>query len=97
MHDGLIISTDAEQVLCEVASAEVNSHDMLGVSSETSWHASFSAWVSEDLDEAIIVTSSNQRLVLITVDTIDMGTISSFWEDSVDAPAELAMLGSPDR
>ena len=95
LHDSLIVSTDTEQIVVELASAEGNSDDVLGVSSETSWDTSFSAWVSEDLDEAEVVTTGNQRLVLARVDTVDVGTVSSPWEDSVDAPAKLAVLGGP--
>lgn len=92
LHHSLIVSTDTEQIVLEFASAEVNSNNMLGVPSETSWAGTLSAWVSEYLHEAIIVTSCNQGLVLACVDAIDVGAVSSPREDSVNVPAELAML-----
>lgn len=72
MHDGLIIATDAEEPLGQIASAKLDSDNMLRVTSVASRPASFSAWVSEHIDKAVVVTSGNQTLLLIHVDTVDV-------------------------
>ena len=90
------MTSNTEQPLAEAVSSELGSDNVLRVSSEASWHASLSAWVSEKLDETVIVTGGDERLVLVEVDTIDMGSISSSWEESVNGPSELAVTGLPD-
>lgn len=63
--------------------------------SETLGEVALSAWVSEEGYESIVVTNGNGGLVFAHVDTIDVGTISSRWEDSINAPSKLAVACSP--
>jgi hypothetical protein len=95
LKKGLIIASNTEDVVCERSSSELDSDDMLRVSSVASWHRSFSAWVSEKLNKTVIVTGSNQGLILTHVNSIDMGSISTFWENTIDAPSEFAMSSCP--
>ena len=68
---------------------------MLRMSSVASWSTSLSARISEHIDEAEVVPGSNQALLLVHVDAINVGAVRAFWEDTVDAPAELAVLRLP--
>jgi hypothetical protein len=54
-----------------------------------------SAWVSEKLDETIVISASDHALIFTEVDSVDMGSICTFWEDTVDEPSELAVTRSP--
>lgn len=65
------------------------------MSSVASWSTSLSARISEHIDEAVVVAGSNQALLLVHVDAINVGAVRAFWEDAVDAPAELAVLRLP--
>ena len=64
---------------------------MLGVTSETSWGMTDSAWISEELDETIIISTCDQGLNVIKVDSIDVGSICTLWEDTINEPSELGM------
>jgi hypothetical protein len=68
----LIITTDAEKPLGQVASAKLDSDNMLRVTSVASWSTSLSARISENIDKAKVVTSRNQTLLLIHVNTVYM-------------------------
>ena len=72
LHDSLIISTDTEQPLGQVASAKLHSDHMLRMTSVASRLASLSAWVSEHLDETKVITNGNQTLLLIHINTVDV-------------------------
>lgn len=95
LHDGLIITTNTEEPLSQVASAKLDSDHMLRMTSVARRHTSLSARVSENIDKAEVITSGDQILLLIHVYTVDVWTISFSWEDAIDAPAKLAVLRCP--
>ena len=95
LEESLVVTSDAKQPVSEVASSESGSDNVLGVASKTHWLATFSARVSEELDKSIIVTGSDQRLVFVEVNSVDMSSVCALWEDSVDQPSELAVTSSP--
>ena len=57
LHESLIVTTDREEV--SIIAIESDSHDMLGVTSERDGHVTFSARVSEDIYESVIVCSDD--------------------------------------
>lgn len=65
------------------------------MSSETSWCVTNSAWVSEKLDETVVISTRDEGLILIEVNSVDMGSISAFWEDTINEPSELGVTRSP--
>jgi len=81
--------------MAHVASSKLDSDDVLRMSSVASWHVALSAWVSEELDEAVVVTAGDKALVFIKVYTVDMSSISASWEDTINKPSKLGMLCSP--
>jgi len=93
LHEGLIVTTHGEEIF--VILAEQDSDDMLRVTSKGSWNSSKSARVSEDVDETVVITSSNEHTALGSVNSIDVSTIGSTWEDNFNVPAELAGIASP--
>lgn len=54
-----------------------------------------SAWVSEQSDKSIVITDGDCCLIFTHVHTVDVGSISTRWEDSVNAPSEFAVTGGP--
>ena len=96
LHDSLVVTTDREQPLGESTSSESGSDDVLGVSSVTSWHVSDSAWISKSGNESEIITASDKRLVLVEINTVDVGSIGSLGEDTVDEPSEFGVASCPD-
>lgn len=96
LEQRLIISTNTEQEVIQACSAEFDSDYVLGVASETDRKRTFSAWVSEELDQTVVVTGCDEALIWACVDAIDVTSICSSWEEAVDCPAELAVLRCPD-
>jgi hypothetical protein len=62
LHDGLIIATNREEV--SVIAVEGNSHDMLRVASKGNGPVSLSARVSENVDQAIVISGYYKGLIL---------------------------------
>jgi hypothetical protein len=56
----------------------------------------FSAWVSVYVYEAIVVCSSNEHLVLTLSDRVNVRTICSRAENTINSPAKLGGMVSPD-
>jgi len=81
--------------MVQASSAKLDPDNVLGVASETDGAAALSAWVSEELDKAIVVASCDETLVWARVDTIDVTTVGSSWEKPVDCPAKFAVLRRP--
>ena len=77
LEHSLIISSDTENVSVESSSSELDSDDVLRMTSQTLGLMTLSAWVSEESDESIVVTNANGSLILAQVNTVDMGTISA--------------------
>lgn len=79
----------------EVTSTELDTHNVLGVASERLRLDTLSGRVTEDVDETEVITSADEGLLLVHVDTIDMVTAGLSREDTIDQPAELNVMGSP--
>jgi len=62
LHEGLIVTTDGVEV--GVAGAELDTDDMLGVTTEASWLTTAAARVAEEADKAVIVTSGEESAVV---------------------------------
>ena len=65
------------------------------MSSVACWLATLSAWISEHIDEAKVISGSNQTLLLIHINAIDVWAVGFSWEHAINAPTELAMLRVP--
>ena len=81
--------------MAESTSSESGSDDVLGVTSVTSWHVSDSAWVSESSHEAEIVTASDNGLVLVKINTVEVRPIGSLGVDAVDEPSKFSVTCCP--
>lgn len=68
---------------------------MFRVASERKRLAAVPAGVSEDVDEAEVVTSGDQHAVVGARDSVDVSAVASLREDAIDAPSELRVLGGP--
>jgi len=68
---------------------------VFGVTSEGAGNSTVSGRVSEELDETVIITASDEVSILGSADTVDVSTISTAGEDTLNIPAELGSLGGP--
>lgn len=69
---------------------------MLRVASERFRSDALSGRVAEDVDETEVITSADEGLLLVHVDTVNVVTTSLSGEDTIDQPAELGVVGSPE-
>ena len=83
MKKGLIIASNTEDVVCERSSSELDSDDMLRVSSVTSWHRSFSACVSEKLNKTVIVSGGSA--IVRRGNTVNTGSADHFVRDPMQS------------
>jgi len=74
---------------------ESNTGDVLGVTSQRSGLSTFSGRVSVDLDETVVITTSDEHTVLGAVNTIDVSSIGTAGEDTLNIPRELGSLSGP--
>jgi len=65
------------------------------MASETLGHVAFSSRISEEGYKSIIVTNGDGGLVLAHVDSVDMSTIGTRWENSIHVPSEFAVASLP--
>ena len=93
MHESLIVSTD--RVKTGIILGEHDTDDVLGVTTERSG-LGLDAGISEEVDETVIVTGSEELTVAGASNGVDVSTISAAGVDSLGLPLELACLGSPD-
>ena len=94
LHDSLIVTSNGPEFASILV--ELNSYNMLGVTSEASWEASAGGWVVPNADETEVVTGSNELAVLGEVYTVDVGTIDVSWVDTSLGPSISGSVGSPD-
>lgn len=66
---------------------------MLRVASEGLGAGSGSAGVVEATDETVIISSEDELLSLVGADTVDVGSVGSSGEDSINVPSEFAGVG----
>ena len=92
LHKGLIVTSNGEEVA--VAKAEHDAGDVLGVTAVRSGYT-LDAGISEEADETVIVTGSEEHLVIRTADGVDMGAIGATGVDTLRLPKELASGGGP--
>ena len=52
-------------------------------------------WVSVCADETVIITGGDEFLILSHGARVDMGTITTWWEDTLNVPSEFASLVGP--
>ena len=52
-------------------------------------------WVSVSADETVIITGGDQFLILGHGASVDMGTITTWWEDTLNVPSKFTGLVSP--
>ena len=95
MQESLIVAADTEQPWVQATAAELDSHDVLRVTSVAIGNASFSAWVPKYVDEAVVIAGGNVLLAFVHVHAVDVGAVTVFWEDTIDIPAKLAVLRGP--
>lgn len=93
MHEGLVVTSDRVKVFVLVV--EIDSHNMLGVTSERNRVVTFSAWVSKDVHKAVVIASSNESFILGEPNAVDVSAISAAREDAIDEPSVLGRVGLP--
>ncbi len=89
----MVVTSDRVEVL--IIAVEINSHNVLGVTSERNRVVTFSARVSEDVDKAVVIASSNESIVLGERNAVDVSAISAAREDALDEPSVLGGVGLP--
>jgi hypothetical protein len=52
-------------------------------------------WVSVSADKTVIITGGDEFLILGHGARVDMGTITTWWEDTLNVPSEFASLVGP--
>ena len=55
-----------------------------------------SAWVTEEANETVVITSGKELSVMGASNAVDVGTIGALGVDTLSLPLELAGLGGPD-
>ena len=93
LHEGLIVATDGEEL--GVSSTELDTNDVLGVTTERAGEATVSAWVAEEVDETKVVTSGEELTVTGAGNGVDVSAIGALGVDALSLPLELAGLGGP--
>jgi len=68
---------------------------VLGVTTVASGLA-LDAGISEEVDETVVITGSEELTIVRAGNRVDVSTISTAGVDSLGLPLELACLGSPD-
>ena len=58
--------------------------------------STLSAWVTEEANETVVITSGQELTVIGASNAVDMGTIGALGIDTLSLPLELAGLGGPD-
>ena len=86
MHDGLVIATNGPKH--SVISTKESADNMLRVSTISAWSTSSASWIIEQGYETIVITACEKLSIARSGNTVDMGTIASFWIDSLNIPAE---------
>lgn len=76
---------------------ELDIHDVLGVSAVTSCFVILAARAPVQVDQAVVITSSDELLGFVRLDDVDVGAIGAGWVNSIDVPTELAGLAHPQR
>jgi len=71
--------------------------DELGVTTVRPRLSSLSAGVAEDADIAPVITRDEESALLVSSDAVDVRTIGTSGEDTINVPAELHTLGSKDH
>lgn len=91
LHESLIVTTDGEDavVLKEAVS------DKLGVTTVGLAFSSLSDGVAEDTDIAPVITSDNKASICVSTYVVDVRTIGTSREDTINVPGELDGLGGP--
>ena len=87
LHEGLIVTTDGPEVA--VIWTEHSTDNMLGVTTERPWFASHAAWVSEDGNETVVISTGKESTVGTSANTVDVSAISALGVDSLNVPSEL--------
>ena len=57
--------------------------------------STLSAWVTEEANETVVITSGQELTVIGASNAVDMGTIGALGIDTLSLPLELAGLGGP--
>ena len=68
---------------------------MLRVTAVRSGLSTLSAWVTEEANETVVITSCQELTVIGASNAVDMGTIGALGIDTLSLPLELAGLGGP--
>lgn len=91
MDVGSVVTTSGDDVSALVILVvESSSWDMLGVTSHSStWLSVLENWELVDGDGSKVITGNQELSVLTCINSIDIGTVSSLWEDTSDFPTEL--------
>ena len=92
LHERLIVAADGEEVC--VVIGEHDTDDVLGVTAVAAW-LGLDAWVVEDVDETVVITSGEELLVSGAANGVNVGAVSARWVDTRGLPEELAGNGSP--
>lgn len=82
LHKGLIVTSYGVEIL--IILGELNSHDMLGMTSEGNRFVTSPARVSENVDETVVITSGNKSSICREVNSVDVGAVSARGEDAID-------------
>lgn len=93
LHKSLIVA--ANGVETGIVGAEHDTDDVLGVTTVTSGDA-LDAGVVEEVDEAIVITSSEHLFVAGAAHGVDMGAIGAAGVDTGRLPKELAGNRGPE-
>jgi len=92
----LILTTGGEKISALLIGREFDAGDVLGVTSVFLGGVTLEKWIIVDANEAIIVTRREELAVLGHGARVDVGAVASGWEDTLDAPSELASVIGPD-
>ena len=92
LHEGLIVTTDGEK--SSIVGAEQNTDDVLGVTAVRSGLGS-DAWIVEDVNETIVITSGEEHLVAGANHGVDVSAVSAAGVDTLGLPEELAGDSGP--
>ena len=58
--------------------------------------STLSAWVTEEANETVVITSGQELTVIGATNAVDVGAIGALGIDTLSLPLELAGLGGPD-
>ena len=69
---------------------------MLRVTAVRSGLSTLSAWVTEEANETVVITSGQELTVIGASNAVDVGTIGALGINTLSLPLELAGLAGPD-